>query len=112
MSQRIISLLKKRDELIIITQNKIEFIFKIYLLFSSTMFMKNVAKFNFFSSIDDETSMTRREIMKIIYKINSNKTFKNNEIINKMLQQFACVIIKQIRSFFDKCIKKNSIIAF
>ena len=56
--------------------------------------MKNVAKFNYSSSIDDETSMTRREIIKIIYKINSNKTFKINKIINKALRQFARAVIK------------------
>ena len=58
------------------------------------MFMKNVIKFNYFSLIDDETSMTRREIIKVIYKINSNKTFKINEIINKMLRQFIRVVVK------------------
>ena len=48
--------------------------------------MKNVAKFNYFSLINDEASITRREIMKIIYKINLNKMFEINEIINKALR--------------------------
>ena len=80
-----ISSLKKREKLIITTQNKIEIMFKIYFLFSSIMFMKDVAKFNYFLLIDNEASMTRREIMKIIHKINLNKTFKINKIINKTL---------------------------
>ena len=71
------------------------------------MFMKNVEEFDYFSLVENETSMTRREIMKIIYKINSNKTFEINEIINKMLRQLIHVIIKQIRFFFDRCIKKK-----
>ena len=71
------------------------------------MFMKNIIKFDYSSSVDDETSMTRHEIMKIIHKINSNKAFKINEIINKTLRQFACVVVKQICSFFNKCIKKR-----
>ena len=58
------------------------------------MFMKDVAKFDYFSSIDDETSMTHREIIKVIHKINLNKTFEINEIINKALRQFARVVIK------------------
>ena len=58
------------------------------------MFMKNVEKFNYFLLIDDETSMTRREIMTIIHKISSNKIFEINEIINKTLRQLARVIIK------------------
>ena len=69
--------------------------------------MKNVAKFNYSSSIDDETSMTHREIIKIIHKINSNKTLEINEVINRTLRQLARVIIEQIHSFFDKCIKKR-----
>ena len=94
MLQTIILSMKKREKLIIITQNKIEVMFKIYFLFSSIMFRKNIEKFNYFSSIDDETSITRREIMKIIHKINLNKTFEINEIINKTLRQFVCVIVK------------------
>ena len=69
--------------------------------------MKNVAKFNYFLLIDDEASMTRREIIKIIYKISLNKAFEINEIINKALRQFADVIVKQIHFLFDKCIKKK-----
>ena len=85
--------------------------FEIHFSFSLTMFMKDVAEFNYFLLIDDEASMTRREIMKIIHKINSNKIFEINEIIYKALRQFARVVVKQIRSFFNKCIKKNLIIA-
>ena len=86
MSQTIISLLKKREKLIITTQNKIEIMFEIHFSFSSTMFMKDVAKFDYFSSIDDETSMTRHKIMKVIHKINLNKAFEINKIINKTLR--------------------------
>ena len=68
--------------------------FKIYFSFLLTMFIKNVKEFDYFLLIDDETSMTRREIIKIIYKINSNKTFKINEIINRMLRQFVYVVVK------------------
>ena len=56
--------------------------------------MKNVAKFDYFSLIDDETLITRHKIMKIIYEINLNKTFEINEIINKALQQFARVVVE------------------
>ena len=69
--------------------------------------MKNVAKFNYFSLIDDETSITCCKKMKIIYKINFNKIFKINEIINRALRQFAHIIVEQIRFLFDRCIKKR-----
>ena len=81
--------------------------FEIHFSFSLTIFINDVVKFNYFSSIDDETSMTHREIIKIIHKINSNKTFKINKIINKMLRQFVRVVVKQIRFLFNKCIKKK-----
>ena len=66
MSQTIILSSKKREKLIIIMQNKIEIMFKIHFSFLSIMFMKDVVKFDYFSLIDNETSMTHREIIKII----------------------------------------------
>ena len=60
--------------------------FEIHFSFLSMIFMKNVEKFDYFSLIDDETSMIRREIIKIIYKSNLNKIFKINKIINKALR--------------------------
>ena len=56
--------------------------------------MKDVKEFDYFSSIDDETSIIHRKIMKITYKINLNKIFEINEIINKTLQQFVRVSVK------------------
>ena len=107
MSQTLISSLKKRENLIITAQNKIEIMFETHFSFSSTVFMKNVAKFNYFSLIDDEASMTRREVMKIIHKINSDKAFEINKIINRALRQLAEITINQIRFLFDRCIKKK-----
>ena len=68
--------------------------FKIRFLFLSTMFMKNVAKFNYSLLIDDEASMTRREVIKIIHSVSSDKAFEINKIINRTLRQFARVIVK------------------
>ena len=81
--------------------------FETYFSFSSTVFMKNIAKFDYFLLINDGTSMTRCEIIKIIYKINLNKIFEINKIINRTLQQLVRVVIKQICFFFNKCIKKK-----
>ena len=103
----IISLLKTRENVTATTQNKIEIIFEIHFLFSLIVFMNDIEKFIYFSLTDDDETMTHREIIKIVYKINSNKTSKINEIINKTLRQLARIIIEQIRSFFDKCIKKS-----
>ena len=51
--------------------------------------------------------MTHREIIKVIYKINLNKTLKINEIINKMLQQLARIIIEHIYFFSTNALKKT-----
>ena len=96
-----------RENVAATTQNKVKILFKIHFLFSSIVFMNDIERFIYFSSTDDDEAITRREIMKVVYKINSNKTLKINEIINKTLRQFARIIIKQIHFFFDKCIKKT-----
>ena len=100
-------MLKKRERLIIITQNEIEIMFETHFSSLSTMFMKDVAEFDYSLSADNEMLMTRHKIIKIIHKINSNKIFEINKIINKALQQLVRVIIKQIRFFFDRYIKKR-----
>ena len=87
-------MLKRCEKLIIIMQIKIEIMFETYFSFLLIMFIKNVVKFDYFSSVDDETSMTRREIIKVIHKINLNKIFKINKIINKMLRQLVRVVVK------------------
>ena len=81
--------------------------FEIHFSSSSIIFMNDIEKFVYFSSTNDDETMTHREIMKIVYKINSNKVSKINEIINKALRQLARIIIEQIRFFFDRCIKEG-----
>ena len=69
--------------------------------------MNDIEKFVYFLLIDDDEIMTHREIMKIVYKINSNKTLKINEIINKILRQLARIIIKQIFFFSTNALKRT-----
>ena len=90
----IILLLKTRENVIATTQDKVKIIFKIYFSFSSIVFMNDIEKFIYFSLTDDDKTMIRREIIKIIYKINLNKASKINKIINKTLRQLARVIIE------------------
>ena len=103
----IILLLKTRESVVAITQNKVKIIFEIHFSSSSIVFMNDIEKYVYFSSTDDDETMTRRKMMKIVYKINSNKMLKINEIINKTLRQFARIIVEQICFLFDKCIKEN-----
>ena len=103
----IISSLKTRENVVATTQNKIKIMFEIHFSLSSIVFMNDIKRFVYSSSTDDDETMTRRKIMKIVYKIDSNKMLRINKIINKALRQFARIIIEQIRFLFDKCIKKN-----
>ena len=77
--------MKTRENIAAITQNKIKIMFKTYFLFSSIIFMNDIKNFIYFSLTDNDETMTRREIMKIVYKIDLNKMLKVNEIINKTL---------------------------
>ena len=86
------------------TQNKVEIMFEIYFSFLLIVFMNDIERFIYFLSTNDDETVTCCEIIKIVYKIHSNKMSKINKIINKTLQQLARIIIEQIRSFFDKCI--------
>ena len=87
-------MLKTHEKVVATTQNKIKIIFKIHLLFLSIIFMNDIEKFIYFSLINDDETMRYREIIKIVYKINSNKTSKINEIINKTLRQLAQISIE------------------
>ena len=107
ISQTIISLLKTRENVVVTTQNKVKIMFKIHFSSSSIVFMNDIKKFIYFLLTENDETVTHREIIKIVYKINSNKTSKINEIINKTLRQLARVIIEQIHSFFNKCIKES-----
>ena len=86
--------MKTRENIAATIQNKIKIMFEMHFSFSLIIFINDIEKFVYFSSTNDDKTITRREIIKIIYKINSNKTSKINEIINKTLRQLARVIIK------------------
>ena len=100
-------MLKTRENVVATTQNKVEIIFKIYFSFLSIIFINDIKKFVYFSSTDDDETIIHREIMKIVYKINSNKMSKINKIINKALRQLAQIIIKQIHFFSTNTLKKT-----
>ena len=105
--QTIISSLKTRENVAVTTQNKVEVMFEIHFSSSSTIFMNDTERFVYSSSTKNDETMTRREIMKVVYKISSNKASKINEIINKTLRQLVRVIIEQIRFLFNRCIKES-----
>ena len=99
--------MKTRENVAVTTQNKVEVMFETHFSFSSTIFMNDTEEFVYSSSTSDGEAVTRRKIMRIVYKVSSNKASRINKIINKALRQLIRVIIKQIRSLFDRCIKEG-----
>ena len=86
--------MKTREKVAAMTQNKVKIIFKIHFSFLSIIFMNDIKKFIYFSLTDDDETVTRHKIIKIVYKINLNKASKINEVINKTLRQLARIIIE------------------
>ena len=111
----IILLLKEYERLIITAQNKIKIMFKIYFSFLLIIFMKNIEKYNYFSLIDDRTSITHRKMIKIIYIINLNKILKiNKKLVKRCDSSFALFLNKYVfslintsRKEFNYCILKR-----
>ena len=60
--------------------------FEIHFSSLSIVFINDIKKFIYSLSINDDETITRRKIIKIVYKINLNKALKINKIINKTLQ--------------------------
>ena len=104
---KILLLQKTRENIAATTQNIIKIIFEIHFSFLLIIFRNDIERFVYFLLIDDDEIITRLEIMKIVYKINLNKTLKINKIINKALRQLAQIIIKEIYFFSTNTLKKT-----
>ena len=68
--------------------------FETHFPFLLTVFIKDIKMFVYVTSINDEKTITSREIIKTIYKFKSNETSEMNEITNRALRQFVNVMIK------------------
>ena len=73
----------------------------------SKIIMKNVENFNYLSSIDDDVSLSFREIKQITYKTTFDKTLEQINYINKIIRMLVDDAFEQIRSLFEKCIQKK-----
>ncbi len=49
----------------------------------------------------------KRNVIKAMHKITSNKILEINNIINCALQQLICIVLSLIKSLFNKYIKKE-----
>ena len=81
--------MKTRENVAATAQDKVKIMFKIHFSFLSIVLMNDIEKFIYLSSTENDETITRYEIMKVVYKISSNKASKINEIINKTLRQLA-----------------------
>lgn len=90
-----------------ITHNKTEMIFLINFLLFSNFFMHSMKDFEYLFSIENDASLTHREIKWIAYKITLNKTSKYTKYMNRIMRKFINNALKQIRSLFEKCFQKK-----
>ena len=107
ISQKIILSLKRRNKITNTIYDKVKIMFKTHFLSSSSILTNEIEKFFSLLSANDKKTMINRKLIKVVYKINLNKTSKINKTIYKTLKYFVAVVTKKICFFFDKCIKKN-----
>ena len=68
--------------------------FEIYFSFSSVIFTNDIKEFFYSLLASNEETIINRKLIKIIHKINMNKTLKINEMINKTLKQLVASMSK------------------
>ncbi len=57
--------------------------------------------------MENDKIISKRKIIKAIYKATLDKIFEINKVINRTLRQLVCVVSKQTKFLFDKYIKKK-----
>ena len=81
--------------------------FETHFLSLLKMLMNNIQNYNYASFIENDVSITKREVKRAIHKIVSNKISRFNEVTNRALRHLISVASTQVRSLFAKCIKKK-----
>ena len=74
---------------------------------SSKILMLNTINFKYSLLIKDDTSLMHYKIKRVIYKATSDKTLKYTEYTNRIMRRLINDMLKQIHSFFEKCLQKR-----
>jgi len=69
--------------------------------------MQNIKDFDYFSLIEDDVSLTYREIKRVTHKATLNKTLKYTNYTNKVIRKLVNNASKQIRFLFKRCFQKK-----
>jgi len=100
-------LLRTNTKIVTTIENKTKIIFCVYFLSLSIVSIDNIKKFSYLFLIKNKNKKLKQKIIKATHKVALNKILKINNIINRALRQLICVVSKQIKSLFDKYIKKE-----
>jgi len=85
-------------------QNKVKMMFQTHFSSSSKILMLNIIRFKYLLLIEDDISLMHHEIKKVIYKATSDKMLKHTKYINRIMRRLVDNMLKQIHSFFKKCL--------
>ena len=72
----------------------------------STMRLKNIIKFNYSTSLNNN-DITKMKIIKIIKKFNFFKTSKFFDISNRIIQLLISMLLFELHIFYNICYAKN-----
>ncbi len=75
------------------TKNKIETMFRFYFSSLFTILVNNLNKFSYLIFIKDNKIISKREVIRAMHKITSNKTSRINDVINDALRQLICIVL-------------------
>ena len=74
-------------DIITTAQNKAKMMFQTHFSSSSEIFMLNTINFKYSFLIENDVSLTHREIKRVIYKVTSDKTLKHMKYINRIMRR-------------------------
>jgi len=69
--------------------------------------MQDTKDFDYFSLIEDNVSLTHREIRRATHKATLNKTSRYINYTNKVMRKLVNNVSKQIYSLFKRCLQKK-----
>jgi len=104
----ILSLAKSEcSDIVTTAQNKAKMMFQTHFSSSSEIFMLNTIEFKYSLSIENDASLTHREIKRVVYKAASDKTLKHTKYTNRIMRRLVDDASEQIRSLFKRCLQKR-----
>ena len=95
------------EELATFFENKTRFLANEFFPTSPPADLNDIAGATYSSSMQCSAIVMKEEMIEIMKKLNSNKTFKSNDIINRFLKICGNGLINVLTSFFQMCVNQK-----